>query len=76
MAKSLPHNLIEIRRDWAELSGYERFEALRRAHPYTPHRRGHCRCPVAPHVRCGRYPGAPKSTRWSTACFKQSSGRS
>ena len=28
MAKSLPHNLIEIRRDWAGLSAYERFEAF------------------------------------------------
>jgi hypothetical protein len=23
MTKSLPHNLIEIRREWAALSGYE-----------------------------------------------------
>ena len=28
MAKSLPHNLVEMRRDWAVLSAYERFEAL------------------------------------------------
>ena len=28
MAKSLPHNLIEIRREWAGLSAYERFEAF------------------------------------------------
>jgi uncharacterized membrane protein (DUF373 family) len=28
MAKNLPHNLIEIRRDWAGLSAYERFEAF------------------------------------------------
>lgn len=28
MAKSLPHNLGEMRRDWAVLSAYERFEAL------------------------------------------------
>lgn len=28
MAKSLPHNLIEIRRDWAVLSAYQRFEAF------------------------------------------------
>ena len=28
MARSLPHNLIEIRRDWAVLSAYQRFEAF------------------------------------------------
>jgi uncharacterized membrane protein (DUF373 family) len=28
MMKSLPHNLIEMRRDWAGLSGYERFESF------------------------------------------------
>lgn len=28
MMKSLPHNLIEIRRDWGGLSGYERFECF------------------------------------------------
>jgi len=28
MPKSLPHNLIEIRRDWGGLSAYERFEAF------------------------------------------------
>jgi hypothetical protein len=27
-AKSLPHNLVEMRRDWAVLSAYERFEAF------------------------------------------------
>ena len=28
MAKTLPHNLLEIRRDWVVLSAYERFEAF------------------------------------------------
>jgi uncharacterized membrane protein (DUF373 family) len=28
MMRSLPHNLIEMRRDWAGLSGYERFESF------------------------------------------------
>jgi uncharacterized MAPEG superfamily protein len=75
MAKSLPHNLIEGRRDWAVLSAYERFEAFV-ALILTL-------LIAAVIVTCGAsltvwwiLSCSEVSTRWSTACFKRSSGRS
>jgi Phosphate-starvation-inducible E family len=76
MAKTLPHILLEIRRDWAVLSAYERFDAFVSSSPLLSSSPGSSSLlsgasrTVSSILWCSAV-----STRWSTGCFRRSLAR-